>query len=188
MVIPRSFSRSFESITRSSTAWLSRKVPDCLRSWSTSVVLPWSTCAMMAMLRSLRDMMGAGLRETRHCSMVTGYLLCKRVGGQAGVDVLDHALVARAADRSEAAVEFGLRHEFRQVVKVGQQVRVGAGRGQQLPHPGGVIAGRARAELHAGAIVGQVGETEAGPPVGVFLFLHQADGVGEAAATVGRQR
>jgi hypothetical protein len=31
-----------------------------LRSWSTSVVLPWSTCAMMAMLRSLRDMMGAG--------------------------------------------------------------------------------------------------------------------------------
>jgi hypothetical protein len=34
-----------------------------LRSWSTSVVLPWSTCAMMAMLRSLRDMMGVRNRE-----------------------------------------------------------------------------------------------------------------------------
>src|SRR3954466_12804327 len=31
--------------------WLARKVPDCFRSWSTSVVLPWSTWAMMAMLR-----------------------------------------------------------------------------------------------------------------------------------------
>ena len=40
MVIPRSFSRSFESIARSSTRWLSRKVPDWRKSWSTSVVLP----------------------------------------------------------------------------------------------------------------------------------------------------
>ena len=31
--------------------WLSRKVPDCCSSWSTRVVLPWSTWAMMAMLR-----------------------------------------------------------------------------------------------------------------------------------------
>lgn len=52
MVIPRSFSRSFESIARSSTRWLSRKVPDWRKSWSTSVVLPWSTCAMIATLRS----------------------------------------------------------------------------------------------------------------------------------------
>ena len=51
MVIPRSFSRSLLSITRSSTCWLARKVPDWRKSWSTSVVLPWSTWAMMAMLR-----------------------------------------------------------------------------------------------------------------------------------------
>ena len=52
MVIPRSFSRSVESIARSSTRWLSRKVPDWRNSWSTSVVLPWSTWAMIATLRS----------------------------------------------------------------------------------------------------------------------------------------
>ena len=40
MVMPRSFSRSVESIARSSTRWLSRKVPDWRNSWSTSVVLP----------------------------------------------------------------------------------------------------------------------------------------------------
>ena len=51
MVMPRSFSRSFESMARSSTRWLSRNEPDCDRSLSTSVVLPWSTWAMMAMLR-----------------------------------------------------------------------------------------------------------------------------------------
>ena len=49
--MPRSFSRSFESITRSATRWFSRNEPDCCRSLSTSVVLPWSTWAMMAMLR-----------------------------------------------------------------------------------------------------------------------------------------
>src|SRR5690606_16411592 len=46
MVIPRSRSRSLESITISATFWFSRKAPDCFRSASTSVVLPWSTCAM----------------------------------------------------------------------------------------------------------------------------------------------
>ncbi len=51
IVIPRSRSIGFESITRSSTCWLSRKVPACRSIWSTRVVLPWSTCAMMAMLR-----------------------------------------------------------------------------------------------------------------------------------------
>src|SRR5258705_273907 len=52
--MPRSRSRSFESITRSSTCWCAAKVPDCCSSLSTSVVLPWSTWAMMAMLRRLR--------------------------------------------------------------------------------------------------------------------------------------
>ena len=51
MVIPRSRSMSPESITRSATCWLSRKMPLWRRRPSTSVVLPWSTWAMMAMLR-----------------------------------------------------------------------------------------------------------------------------------------
>ena len=51
MVMPRSRSRSFESMARSATCWLSRKVPLCLSRQSTSVVLPWSTCAMIATLR-----------------------------------------------------------------------------------------------------------------------------------------
>ena len=48
IVIPRSFSRSPESITLSWTTWFSLNVPDCLSIWSTKVVLPWSTCAMIA--------------------------------------------------------------------------------------------------------------------------------------------
>src|SRR5579863_483002 len=51
MVMPRSRSSSFESITRSTCCSLERKVPLCCSMASTSVVLPWSTCAMMAMLR-----------------------------------------------------------------------------------------------------------------------------------------
>ena len=51
MVMPRSFSRSVESMARSATRWLSRTEPDCLRSASTNVVLPWSTCAMIAIFR-----------------------------------------------------------------------------------------------------------------------------------------
>src|SRR5260221_2873396 len=51
--MPRSRSSSFESITRSITASLSRKMPLCLSMASSSVVLPWSTCAMIAILRML---------------------------------------------------------------------------------------------------------------------------------------
>src|SRR5260370_21567722 len=51
MVIPFSRSRSIESITRSATCSLARKMPDCQSIASTSVVFPWSTCAMMATLR-----------------------------------------------------------------------------------------------------------------------------------------
>ena len=52
--MPRSRSRSLLSITRSATFSFSRKVPLWRSSWSTSVVLPWSTWAMMAMLRIWR--------------------------------------------------------------------------------------------------------------------------------------
>jgi hypothetical protein len=51
IVIPRSFSRSFESITRSVRASFERNVPLWRSMASTSVVLPWSTWAMMAMLK-----------------------------------------------------------------------------------------------------------------------------------------
>src|SRR6266567_3350873 len=53
MVMPRSRSSSFESMTRSTTGWLALKMPLCRSMASTKVVLPWSTCAMMARLRML---------------------------------------------------------------------------------------------------------------------------------------
>ena len=49
MVMPRSRSWSLESSTRSSTCGFARKASVAFNSWSTSVVLPWSTCAMIAM-------------------------------------------------------------------------------------------------------------------------------------------
>ena len=52
MVMPFSRSRSVESMTRSSTSWLARNAPVCQSMASTSVVLPWSTWAMIAALRS----------------------------------------------------------------------------------------------------------------------------------------
>src|ERR1043166_4699259 len=51
IVMPRSRSRSLESMTQSVTSWLARKAPDCRSRKSTRVVFPWSTCAMMAILR-----------------------------------------------------------------------------------------------------------------------------------------
>ena len=51
MVMPRSRSSSLESITRSTTCWLARNWPLWASSLSIRVVLPWSTWAMMAILR-----------------------------------------------------------------------------------------------------------------------------------------
>src|SRR5215472_13303877 len=59
MVMPRSRSRSLRSSARSATCWCSRNAPDWRRRWSTSVVLPWSTWAMIA---TLRICMGPGMR------------------------------------------------------------------------------------------------------------------------------
>ena len=58
MVMPRSRSMSLESMMRSPSRSWAAKVPDCFSRQSTSVVLPWSTCAMMAMLRIGRFMAG----------------------------------------------------------------------------------------------------------------------------------
>ncbi len=66
MVMPRSFSRSLESITRSATTSLSRKTPLCLSMASTRVVLPWSTWATMATLRRR----GAGIWAARTSTRV----------------------------------------------------------------------------------------------------------------------
>ena len=63
IVIPFSRSRSIESITRSATSWLARNAPDCHSSASTSVVLPWSTCATIARLR----MSSRLAMSVRHC-------------------------------------------------------------------------------------------------------------------------
>ena len=53
--MPFSRSRSIESMTRSATdpssAWCALKAPLCQSIASTSVVLPWSTCATIATLR-----------------------------------------------------------------------------------------------------------------------------------------
>ena len=51
IVMPRSFSMALLSITVSTTFSCSAKVPDWRSNWSTMVVLPWSTWAMMAMFR-----------------------------------------------------------------------------------------------------------------------------------------
>ena len=51
MVMPRSRSWSLLSSTRSSTCWFSRNTPLAYNRRSTMVVLPWSTCAIMATLR-----------------------------------------------------------------------------------------------------------------------------------------
>src|SRR5262249_53948041 len=53
MVMPFSRSRSIESMIRSGTDSFWRKSPDCHNMASTRVVLPWSTWAMIAMLRML---------------------------------------------------------------------------------------------------------------------------------------
>ncbi len=51
IVMPFSRSRSIESMTRLFTSDPSRNAPDCHSIASTSVVLPWSTCATIATLR-----------------------------------------------------------------------------------------------------------------------------------------
>ena len=63
--MPFSRSRSPESMTRSTTAWLARKVPVWRSIASTSVVLPWSTCATIATLRrSARTAVGMAALAT----------------------------------------------------------------------------------------------------------------------------
>src|SRR5438270_1863875 len=73
MVMPFSRSRSFESIARSCTCSLARKVPVWRKRKSTRVVFPWSTCAMMAMLRICSRGSMAGLLYTCRMPQVHGH-------------------------------------------------------------------------------------------------------------------
>ena len=64
--MPRSRSWSIESMTRSGATSCSVKTPDWRSMASTSVVLPWSTWAMIATLRmSVRWAMGAATEGMR---------------------------------------------------------------------------------------------------------------------------
>ena len=70
IVIPFSRSRSFVSMMSEPTSWFSRNVWLCFSSASTSVVLPWSTCAMIAtFLMSCRRlvMVMDGTRQYTDC-------------------------------------------------------------------------------------------------------------------------
>src|SRR5438034_1818583 len=109
MVMPRSRSSSFESMTRSTTGWLALNMPLCRSMASTSVVLPWSTWAMMAMLRMLgftgspgrpaavdQNRMAGNERRRRRCQEHDhpGYVhrLADTVQGR---DALDHVSAER---------------------------------------------------------------------------------------------
>src|SRR3954452_9283575 len=76
-------SRSMESMTRSrtefSSAWCWVKAPDCHSIPSTSVVLPWSTWAMMARLRrSART--DTWIQVTRLLRCLTEHAQAQRLG------------------------------------------------------------------------------------------------------------
>ena len=83
MVMPRSRSRSLESITRSATRWFSRKAPDCCSSRSTSVVLPWSTWAMMAMFLSFMRVQAFGAARIEKRRRLAALSLDGRCDGSA---------------------------------------------------------------------------------------------------------
>ena len=51
IVMPRSRSRGLVSMISAPTCWWARKTWPCINSASTSVVLPWSTWAMIARFR-----------------------------------------------------------------------------------------------------------------------------------------
>src|SRR5689334_7621441 len=84
IVMPRSRSSSLESITRSATTSFKRKAPLCRSMASTSVVLPWSTCAMMAMLR-IDEFKGVLMTFLMHEQTETklGHQLCPALARQA---------------------------------------------------------------------------------------------------------
>ena len=92
MVMPRSRSRSLESMAQSATTSPGRKLPAWRKNPSTSVVLPWSTWAMIAMLRTSRRL-GA--------SSISGPELLM-LGAQAYHILADGPQVTRGEPKGEA--------------------------------------------------------------------------------------
>src|SRR5260221_9961676 len=142
IVMPRSRSRSFESIARSATCWLGRKVPLWASSLSTRVVLPWSTCAMIARLR--RSMKRrAGRRLAFHqCGMALGRKLGER-DLRPCTDMGNHLGGGEAAERGAA---FHVTAAAQPVEEAGGVEIAGAGGVDQLvdrlgPHRDARIAG-----------------------------------------------
>src|SRR6202008_4414920 len=116
IVIPFSRSRSIESMTRSATSWFSRNEPDCQSIASTSVVLPWSTWAMIATLR----------RSSRVCTARQG-----SVGGIAQGGDADGRLHDRQPDGARERCQGGRRDH--RAADGPERARVGAPRAQPLP-------------------------------------------------------
>src|ERR687895_607362 len=87
IVMPRSRSWSIESRIRSVSSSCAANTPDCRSMASTRVVLPWSTCAMIATLRmSVRLAIGSAAKGDRRPSLVSTRME-HRTLGRTGVKV-----------------------------------------------------------------------------------------------------
>src|SRR3954466_492410 len=169
IVMPFSRSRSIESITRSPTSWLARNAPDCQSMASTSVVLPWSTCATIATLRRSSRSAGMG---SRTLGAVPRRLLVLGSTGSIGTQALDlltgsgedFELVGLSAERSwEALVEQARAHGVGRIALADADA---AARAAEAWTGGDVLAGaeglvrlvvEAEADLVLNALVGSAG-------------------------------
>src|SRR3954464_11765786 len=172
--MPFSRSRSIESITRSATSWLARNAPDCQSMASTSVVLPWSTCATIATLRRSSRSAGMG---SRTLGAVPRRLLVLGSTGSIGTQALDlltgsgedFELVGLSAERSwEALVEQARTHGVRRIALADADA---AARAAEAWTDGEVLAGAeglVRLGVESGAdlvLNGLVGSAGLGPTV-----------------------
>ena len=82
--MPFSRSRSPESMTRSATCAPARNAPDCQSMASTSVVLPWSTCATIATLRRSSRVASVPVAPTETGLTVAGLAGMRRGSGNCG--------------------------------------------------------------------------------------------------------
>src|SRR3954454_1803559 len=169
MVLQFSRSRAIESITRSATSWLARNAADCQSMASTSVVLPWSTCATIATLRRSSRAAGMG---SRTLGAVPRRLLILGSTGSIGTQALDllagsgedFELVGLSAERSwEALVEQARAHGVGRIALADADA---AARAAEAWTDGEVLAGaeglvrlvvEAEADLVLNALVGSAG-------------------------------
>src|SRR5437868_4104015 len=151
IVIPFSRSRSSESITRSATSSFARNEPACQSSASTSVVLPWSTCATIATFRrSSRVFIPLAIAGT-----ATRLTLAAPVRSPAVPEYVFTMIRASKFYGAERKVLDEITLAFLPGAKIGVLGPNGAGKSTLLR----IMAGReepssGRAELAAGATVG----------------------------------